>query len=279
MKYRNGNLRHVASETVPGRVDPAGGLRITLSGMTGQAFCLVDHSRPFIVAVRVVTSQARESATAFGVASAERKGQAGRANKSGIIRRAFDLSGATHGMAIGALGYDCGRRCGPGVNDCPVRETSFDRRQMVPARPVTPFATNAGIGRRGTDSDLRQGVAEISKVGHVAVNTADDTVAHGDLFATNVFERIGVGNVARGSSPADGIARVVRGEPKRAIVSLLVPTNHRHVALTHAEGIFDDAFKNAISIASLDLDAILIALERVRDPGTVGVGQWMVGKG
>jgi hypothetical protein len=276
MKDRNRNLWHVAIETVLGRVDPASGLRRALPGMTGQAFCLVEHSRPFIVAVRVVTSQAGEGAAAFSVATAEREGQAGRTNEIGVIRRAFDVHRRRHGMTIGALGDDRGRRGSPGVDDRPVREPGFDRRQMVPARSVTPLATDAGIGRRGRDSGLRRRVAEIAKVGHMAVNTADDTVAHRDRFATNVFKRVGVGNVARGSSPSNAIVRVVRREPQRAIVVLGVFTDHCHVALAHPKRILDDGFKYAIASASLDLDAILIALERVSDPGKVGVGQRVV---
>ena len=77
MKNGHGNLRHVAIQTVRGRVDPASGLSGVLLGMTGQAFCLVELDRFFVVAMRVVASQTTQLVVTLSVASAESEGQGG----------------------------------------------------------------------------------------------------------------------------------------------------------------------------------------------------------
>ena len=126
---------------------------------------------------------------------------------------------------------------------------------MVSARSVTPLATDTGIGGCGTESVLGRRIAEIPKVGDVAVNAPDNTVTHGDRFATNILGRVGIRDVAGGWSPRDAIGCMVRRQPQRAIVFLFVSADHRDVTLTDAEGVLDDRFEDAIARAGLHLDS------------------------
>ena len=181
-------------------------------------------------------------------------------------------------MAVGALGGDRGRSGCPDIDNCPIRETCLDRRQMVPTRSVTPLATDTGVGGRGSESALGRRIAKIPKVGDVAVNATDHTVADRDRLATNVLCRIGIRDVAGGWSPLDAFRRMVGRQPQRAIVFLVVPADHRDVTLANPEGVLDYCFENTIACACLYLDAISITLKGVADCGALRVGQRFVGE-
>ena len=77
MKNGDGNLGHVAIQAVCGRIDSASSLSSVVLRMTGQASFLVEADRLFVVAMRVVTSQAAQLVVTFSVTFAEAEGQAG----------------------------------------------------------------------------------------------------------------------------------------------------------------------------------------------------------